>query len=95
MKLYAAHRWQLGEETQFATPIIQPPGSPVSRKHEWVYRGQVVPRDQLVTVSAVIKSVNDATKEITAEGFLSVDGRIIYQMKEFSLGVVSTLHANA
>ena len=95
VKLYAAHRWQLGEETQFATPIIQPPGSPVSRKHEWVYRGQVVPRDQLVTVSAVIKSVNDATKEITAEGFLSVDGRIIYQMKEFSLGVVSTLHANA
>jgi hypothetical protein len=36
----------------------------------------------------VIKNVNDTTKELTAEGFLSVDGRIIYQMKEFSLGVI-------
>ena len=87
LKLYAAQRWQLNPHAQFVTPIIHKPGSPLSGKHEWVYRGQVVPKDDRVTVSAVIKSVNDAARELTAEGFLSVDGRIIYQMKEFTLGV--------
>ncbi len=85
LKFYAAQRWQLGADAQFATPVISD-HSAINAKHEWVYRGQVIPRDQLVTVSAVIKQVNDATRELTAEGFLSVDGRVIYQMKDFSLG---------
>jgi hypothetical protein len=41
-----------------------------------------------VTVSAVIKEVDDAARELVAEGFLSVDGRVIYQMKDFSLRCV-------
>jgi 3-hydroxymyristoyl/3-hydroxydecanoyl-(acyl carrier protein) dehydratase len=82
VKVYASRRWRLSANAQFATPIL-------NRKHEWVYRGQVIPIDKQVTVSAVIKSVDDVSQELTAEGFLSVDGRIIYQMKEFSLGVVS------
>ena len=48
---------------------------------------QVIPRDELVTVTAVIRSVDDAQRQITAEGFLSVDGRVIYQMKSFTLAV--------
>ena len=82
VKVYASRRWRLSANAQFATPIL-------NRKHEWVYRGQVIPIDKQVTVSAVIKSIDDTSQELTAEGFLSVDGRIIYQMKEFSLGVVS------
>ncbi len=87
VKFYAARRWNLDENAQFATPIVHRPGGQIHGKHEWVYRGQVIPRDKLVTVTAVIKQVDDASRQLTAEGFLSVDGRIIYQMKEFSAGV--------
>jgi hypothetical protein len=52
-------------------------------KHEWTYRGQVIPRDALVTVEAVVTTVDDATRKLTGEGFLSVDGRVIYGMKNF------------
>ena len=86
VKFYAAKRWRLGEKAQFTTPVVHKPEGQIHGKHEWVYRGQVIPRDKLVTVTAVIKHVDDATKQLTAEGFLSVDGRIIYQMKEFSAG---------
>lgn len=89
VKLYAAHRWQLSDAAQFATPIVQPSASGIDRKHEWVYRGQVVPADNRVTVSAVIKEVDDQKQELIAEGFLSVDGRVIYQMKSFSLGLLN------
>ena len=89
VKLYAAHRWQLSDAAQFATPIVQPSASGIDRKHEWVYRGQVVPADNRVTVSAVIKEVDDEKQELIAEGFLSVDGRVIYQMKSFSLGLLN------
>ncbi len=86
LKFYAADRWKLSPNASFATPIIEGTSTSVPAKHEWVYRGQVVPRDQKVTVSAVITRVDDQKQQLQAEGFLSVDGRIIYQMKQFSLG---------
>lgn len=86
LKFYAAGRWHLGPETQFETPLIQGAMSNTVKSHEWVYRGQIVPRDARVTVSAVVTHVDDANRELTAEGFLSVDGRVIYQMKQFTLG---------
>ena len=88
MKFYAAARWRLGTDARFHTPsqrLDAKTFKPVP--HEWVYRGQVVPRDALVTVTAVIREVDDATRQLTAEGFLSVDGRVIYQMKSFTLQV--------
>ena len=53
--------------------------------HEWIYRGQVIPGDRLVTVDASISAVDDSVQTLTANGFLSVDGRVIYEMKNFSL----------
>ena len=89
LKVYATDRWQLGSDTRFSTPSLTViPSSGIPQKHEWVYRGQVIPADKLVTVNAVIKHIDDAQRIITAEGFLSVDGRVIYQMKDFKLGVV-------
>lgn len=88
MKFYAAARWRLGADAVFRTPsqrLDAKTAKPIA--HEWVYRGQVVPRDALVTVTAVIREVDDATRQLTAEGFLSVDGRVIYQMKSFTLQV--------
>jgi 3-hydroxymyristoyl/3-hydroxydecanoyl-(acyl carrier protein) dehydratase len=88
LKLYAFRRWNLNESTEFSTPVTDGRSTVVAAKHEWVYRGQVIPKDDLVTVSAVITQVDDSCRELSAEGFLSVDGRIIYQMKNFTLGVV-------
>lgn len=94
LKAYAVERWSLGAGTQFEIPARTPatasPGKPGAANgepaaHEWVYRGQVIPRDQLVTVTAVIRQVDDAQRIVTGEGFLSVDGRVIYQMKDFRL----------
>ena len=86
MKFYAAARWRLGANAVFQTPSLRlDPATSKPVPHEWVYRGQIVPRDALVTVTAIVRSVDDATRQLTAEGFLSVDGRVIYQMKSFTL----------
>ena len=39
-----------------------------------------------VTVQASIKEVDEANRRITADGFLTVDGRVIYQMVDFAVG---------
>ncbi|MFO1042087.1 MAG: beta-ketoacyl synthase N-terminal-like domain-containing protein [Planctomycetaceae bacterium] len=86
VKVFAAHRWQLGPGAKFFTPAIHETTNAVptpADKHEWVYRGQVIPRDQLVTVTTVIRQIDDEQRRVTAEGYLSVDGRVIYQMKNF------------
>ncbi|MBI4425383.1 MAG: type I polyketide synthase [Elusimicrobia bacterium] len=57
----------------------------LGKPHEWVYRGQVVPRNKVVTVEAVLIEADDRERRLTADGFLSVDGLLIYQMKGFSL----------
>ncbi|MBC8117166.1 MAG: hypothetical protein H7062_22455 [Candidatus Saccharimonas sp.] len=84
-------QWAVGsgqvKTPKVGVPSTATPHSPLPTPHEWVYRGQVIPRDELVTVTAVIRSVDDANRQVTAEGFLSVDGRVIYQMKNFSLSV--------
>ncbi|MCZ7649053.1 MAG: type I polyketide synthase [Planctomycetota bacterium] len=53
--------------------------------HRWTYRGQIVPPDRKVTVEAWITRWDDAARQVCAEGFLSVDGRLIYQMQDFGL----------
>lgn len=57
----------------------------LGQDHQWIYRGQIVPKDRRVTVEACITRVDDSARKIWAEGFLSVDGRLIYQMKDFGL----------
>lgn len=55
------------------------------RPHQWVYRGQILPTDAEVTVQAYITHIDDATRLVQANGLLSVDGRIIYQMTDFAI----------
>jgi 3-hydroxymyristoyl/3-hydroxydecanoyl-(acyl carrier protein) dehydratase len=55
--------------------------------HHWTYRGQVVPTSRRVTVQAEVTAVSDERRELTADGFLLVDGLVIYQMRGFSLTV--------
>jgi len=78
LKVVACERWQGGETARFESMALHQP-------HHWLYRGQIIPKDHEVTVSAVIKQVDDTRKLLTADGFLIVDGRIIYQMTDFTL----------
>ena len=79
LKSYAVERWNLGETAEFQTV-------PSARRHRWGYRGQIVPGCQRVEVYASITGVDDEQQTLMADGFLSVDGRTIYSMNDFSLG---------
>jgi 3-hydroxymyristoyl/3-hydroxydecanoyl-(acyl carrier protein) dehydratase len=82
LKFAAVERWG-------HTPGTRWEAVATNTKHEWTYRGQVIPRDALVTVEAVVTAVDDATRTLTGEGFLCVDGRVIYGMKNFVVRGVS------
>lgn len=84
MKVAAIYRWgsKLHGKPCHFEPIA------LNHKHIWSYRGQVIPQDKLVTVDACITRIDDNDHLMVAEGFLKVDGRIIYSMKEFALRVV-------
>ena len=56
-----------------------------NRKHAWTYRGQVLPTDREVVVVLEVTEADDRAKRLTADGFLTVDGRVIYQMTGFTL----------
>ncbi|MFO0799091.1 MAG: beta-ketoacyl synthase N-terminal-like domain-containing protein [Gemmataceae bacterium] len=57
----------------------------LGRTHSWTYRGQVLPTDREVTVLLEVMAADDAACRLTANGFLTVDGRVIYQMTDFNL----------
>jgi acyl transferase domain-containing protein/3-hydroxymyristoyl/3-hydroxydecanoyl-(acyl carrier protein) dehydratase len=53
-------------------------------KHQWSYRGQVVPANRKVTVDAVITRIEEGDQPmIMADGWLHVDGITIYKMVGF------------
>ena len=83
LKVIAVDRWGRDEPEHLE---FDPIG--LGTPHQWIYRGQVLPSDKLVTVQAVVTKADDQARRLTAEGFLTVDGRIIYQMNEFSIGLV-------
>jgi 3-hydroxymyristoyl/3-hydroxydecanoyl-(acyl carrier protein) dehydratase len=76
LKVAAQRRWPGG---RFEAML----GGP----HHWAYRGQVIPSSRHVTVQAEITAVSDEARTLTADGFLLVDGLVIYQMRGFSLKV--------
>lgn len=78
LKYVAVQRWGQSSGQWFQTVAL-------NRKHGWIYRGQVIPTNAQVTVEAVISAVDDVERLLVADGFLSVDGRVIYQMNDFSL----------
>jgi 3-hydroxymyristoyl/3-hydroxydecanoyl-(acyl carrier protein) dehydratase len=88
LKVFAWRRWAPGSSgigtevpmparARFQTPAL-------GAKHTWVYRGQILPTDHQVTVQAVITHIDEASRTLTADGFLTVDGRTIYQMSDFT-----------
>ncbi|MFH1747739.1 MAG: beta-ketoacyl synthase N-terminal-like domain-containing protein [Planctomycetota bacterium] len=86
LKFVATRRWgdKLGATHRFE-PIT------VGQRHEWVYRGQIVPSNQRVEVEAVITDIQDGPRPtLKADGFLKVDGKYIYEMLNFGIRLVPT-----
>jgi PfaB family protein len=77
LRIKAADRWGHPPEGWQAVAL--------NRSHSWTYRGQILPTDKEVTIQAYITKYDDKTQTIIADGLLSVDGRIIYHMKDFSI----------
>ena len=83
LKVLARRRWPERVATHRFEPIA------LGRKHAWFYRGQVVPQDERVTVEAWVTSIEEGDEPVlTASGFLHIDGRTIYEMREFPLRLV-------
>ena len=78
LKIVAAERWGVSPESAFESPMI-------GRVHRWTYRGQILPSNRRVSAQAEIKAVDDRRQWLLADGYLEVDGRIIYQMNDFSI----------
>ena len=78
VKFAAVERWGWREGNTIASVAL-------TRRHKWLYRGQVVPTNSRVTVSAWITAVDDKERILTADGFLAVDGKTIYQMNDFTV----------
>ena len=51
----------------------------------WTYRGQILPTNRRVEVRAVVTARDDGARRLTADGWLAVDGRLIYRMDAFAL----------
>lgn len=54
-------------------------------RHSWQYRGQIIPSDEKVTVRVWATQADRASGMLVCSGVLSVDGRHIYQMNDFSI----------
>ncbi|MCX5794637.1 MAG: beta-ketoacyl synthase N-terminal-like domain-containing protein [Elusimicrobia bacterium] len=77
MKVAARERWK-GSSERFESMAL-------GQKHTWLYRGQVIPANKLVTVEACVTAVDETRRLIKADGFLKVDGLVIYKMTDFAL----------
>ena len=82
MKVVAVNRWGADAGTGLESIAL-------GERHKWTYRGQIIPANDLVTVEAVVTAFDDERKMVRADGFLSVDGKVIYQMKDFTVRVRS------
>ncbi|MDG3006242.1 beta-ketoacyl synthase N-terminal-like domain-containing protein [Paludisphaera mucosa] len=80
LKVFAEARWGVDARTVFDSPGI-------GAEHGWTYRGQITPGNRVVTTQAWITGVDDARRRVTADGLLSVDGKVIYQMTNYTLDV--------
>jgi len=78
LKFMATERWGDSGSTRFETVATD-------QHHAWIYRGQVMPTDREVTVEAVVTAVDESRRLLRADGYLSLDGRVIYGMKDFTL----------
>ena len=81
--MVAAKKWGVETNSQFETVVC-------GEKHSWNYRGQIIPTNKKILVEATVTAVDDDMRRLKADGYLSVDGKIIYQLKDFSIKLTRT-----
>ena len=83
LKYIARQRWpHLTDSHRFSLLREKP--------HNWTYRGQILPKNRLVTVEAVVTEVTEQPfPTLTATGYLKVDGLYIYEMEDFGITLVN------
>ena len=61
----------------------------LGRAHRWQYRGQVIPTNESVRIEMRVTAIDDGDDPtVAAEGQLSVDGKMIYAMSDFTVRLV-------
>ena len=92
LKVVAVHRWGGGDGENPVSHTLPPTARFESmaqgETQQWAYRGQVVPANQSVTVEAVVTELDDTRKMVRANGYLMADGKVIYQMDDFTLRLI-------
>ncbi len=83
LKIVVVEQW--GEEKDLSKCDFEVMA--LNKTHHWIYRGQIIPEDKQVTIQAIITEIDQDKNLIRADGFLTVDGRIIYQMSDFALRI--------
>jgi PfaB family protein len=78
LEFVVVERWGWSEGNTFSSVALK-------HRHKWLYRGQILPSDTQVKVESWITFVDDRERLLTADGFLSVDGRVIYRMNDFTV----------
>jgi 3-hydroxymyristoyl/3-hydroxydecanoyl-(acyl carrier protein) dehydratase len=78
LKVVVSERWGISADSRFETMTL-------GEEHRWNYRGQIIPTNQRVEIEAIITEIDEDHQSLKADGLLLVDGKIIYQMKQFAL----------
>jgi 3-hydroxymyristoyl/3-hydroxydecanoyl-(acyl carrier protein) dehydratase len=82
MKIVAMDRWPELKASHRFEGVTDP-------VHSWSYRGQVIPTNKRVTITAVVTRVEAGSNPaLFADGLLEVDGLKIYHMENFGLRLV-------
>ncbi|MDY0291606.1 MAG: beta-ketoacyl synthase N-terminal-like domain-containing protein [Desulfuromonadaceae bacterium] len=82
IKYAAVQRWGGNASTTFETTTN-------NTQHHWSYRGQIIPSSKEIHVEASISAIDDGQRQITADGYLLVDGKTIYSMQDFCVKLIS------
>lgn len=82
LKFAAVERWGWQSGSIFEAAAL-------GATHRWLYRGQIIPANRQVIVTAWITAVDDERQIITGAGYLSVDGKTIYQMNDFTVKIAA------
>ncbi len=80
LRFYGLQRWQDNIKDRFTCTHM--PGT----THQWKYRGQIIPSNKKIEVTAHIKDIIESGRPcIVADGALAVDGTCIYEMRDFAI----------
>lgn len=74
---------QAGFDQESAAWRAPSPGS----RQEWIYRGQVIPANKKALVVIEVVDSDQSSRSLSFNGYLLVDGRPIYKVRNFSLAL--------